>query len=120
MAQALQGQRDKVRELQTKLREARRELWSTALAGTVDEEAVRKQAQTVANLETEMTLLRVKALSKVQPPLSPEQIEKIRNAPGAAGARVGPRAGLRDGGNAGPRRSVTNPQRDQNDLPPKQ
>src|ERR1051325_3977687 len=56
MTQALQSQRNKVRELQAKLRDARRELWSTGLTGTFDEDAVRKQAQAIANLETEMTV----------------------------------------------------------------
>ncbi len=119
LGQALQAQREKVRELQTKIRDARREMWSAAIAGTFDEDAVRKHALAVANLEAEMSVLRAKALSKIQPPLSREQIDQIRNAGPAEGGRMGPRAGMREGG-ASPRRGLTTTNRDENDLPAKQ
>lgn len=111
------GQQEKVRELQGKVRVARQELFSTALGGKFDDEAVRKQASTIAELESELTVLRLKTLSQIQPPLSSDQVEKIRN--------LGP-AGLQQGfrppeSRPAPRKRVLQDvQRDENDLPPKQ
>jgi len=113
MTQALRGQAEKLRELTGKIRDARRELFTAGLDGKFDEAAVRKQAGALAGLEAEMMVLRVKAMSQIQPPLSPEQIQQIRNAAPAGGAR-----GLRPLERARPRNSPSGA-RDQNDLPPK-
>jgi Spy/CpxP family protein refolding chaperone len=114
MEQVLQGQREKLRELEMKTRETRRQLFEAALTGKFDEETVRKQASTLAGLEAEMTVVRAKALSQIQPPLSPEQIERIKNAPmgGAPG-------GARPMERPGRQRILQNQNRDENDLPPK-
>ena len=113
MEQALQAQREKMRELNLKLRDARREMLLAGLDGKFDEAAVRKQAMAVAKLEAELAVLRAKALSQIQPPLTPGQIEKIRNAaPAGPGARAAERPAAR-------RRMPSDPNRDANDLPPK-
>lgn len=105
---AMEAQRESMRGLEPKLRAARRELSDAGLNGTFDETAVREKALAVATLEAEMTVLRTKALSQIQPPLSPEQIVKLKadEAPG--------RRGPAERANPAPA-----PGRDENDLPPK-
>ncbi len=119
LAQALQSQREQVRELEVKIRAARGALFEAGLGGRFDEETVRKQAQVLAGLQVERTVLSLRALSEVKPPLSSEQIERMKNVGPVAPGRVGPRAGI--GGPGGERRrALINTNRDQNDLPPKQ
>src|SRR6185436_15338004 len=115
VAQAMQAQREKVRALETKIGEARRALLAAGLNGKFDEEMVRKRAQAVANLEAEIAVLRMESLSKVQPPLSPEQIEKIINS---MPARMNP--SIRGMEGQGRRRNLSESNRDENDLPSKQ
>jgi Spy/CpxP family protein refolding chaperone len=79
--EALEAQRDQARALDEKLRAARKEVVAAGLAEKFDEDAVRKKAQEVGKLEAELSVLRAKALSKVKPPLSAEQIEQIKNPP---------------------------------------
>src|SRR5450759_5186305 len=64
--QAMEAQREKLRDVETKLRAARRQLFATGLDGTFDEAAVRKQALAVASLEAEMAVIRAKAISQLQ------------------------------------------------------
>jgi Spy/CpxP family protein refolding chaperone len=78
---AMEDQREKMRDLEEKTRDARKELIAAGLAEKFDEEAVRQKALGVAKLEAETTVIRAKALSKVKPPLSAEQIEQIKNPP---------------------------------------
>jgi len=78
---ARQAQQDKVRELETKLRDAHKALFEAGLNAKFDETVVRQKAQAVANLEVEIAVLSAKAFSQIRPPLSPEQIEKFRGGP---------------------------------------
>lgn len=80
MRSIMAAQRDVMRDIQDKMRDARKELLKASLADKFDEEAVRAKALAVAKLEAEITVLRAKALSQVQPPLSDEQVEQISNA----------------------------------------
>jgi len=115
LASVAHEQQGKLNELQAKIRIARKSLLDTGVAKTFDEAAVRQQAQNVANLEAELTVLRLKVLSQVQPPLSPEQVEKIRTI-----GQSGPAQNYRLPENRpGRQRILQNSQRDQNDLPPK-
>jgi Spy/CpxP family protein refolding chaperone len=110
---AFREERDQLMKLEMKLRETRKEMLSAGLNGSFNEDAVRKQAQAAAEIEVEIDVLRVKALSQIQPPLSAEQIEKIQNA------ASGPAGGLRLNDRPANRRALTNTNRDENDLPPK-
>jgi len=101
MRSIMASQRDEMRGIQEKMRVARKELLTASLAGKFDEEIVRAKALAVAKLEADLTVLRAKAMSQVQPPLSDEQIEQIMNAPqdrmqpGAGGPRPNERRGDR-------------------------
>ena len=80
MREAMAADRGQVRDLDLKIRQARRELFELGLKEKFDEAAVRKKATAAAKLEAEMTVLRVKALSRMRPPLTAEQIAKIRES----------------------------------------
>jgi Spy/CpxP family protein refolding chaperone len=110
MREAMQADREKIRDLEQKIRESRRELFELGLREKFDEAAVREKASAAAKLDTEMTVLRVKAVSQIRPPLTAEQIEKIKSA---AGAEMGERQG------EAPRRRHDIP-RDENGLPLKE
>jgi len=110
--EALAEQRDKARELEKKLRDAREAAIAAGLTKTFDENNVREKALEVGRLEAELAVIRARALSEVKPPLSTEQIEQIKNPPPFKPGqdRLRPvRRGVRP--NAGPR--------DENDLPAK-
>jgi Spy/CpxP family protein refolding chaperone len=115
VVQAMQVQRDQSRELEQKLREARKELFTSGLDGKFDEEAVRKHALAVATLEAEMAVLRARAFSQVQPPLSPEQIEKIKSSMPAS-----PPAPVRPADQNPRRRILQDSTREQKGSPPGQ
>ncbi len=81
MRGAMEENRDKMRELEEKLRAARKATLDAVLDKKFDEATVRAKLDAAAKLEAEFTLLRAKAFSKVEPPLSEEQIERIKNPP---------------------------------------
>lgn len=76
---AMAAQRAPMRSLEAKVRAARQALMRASLNDKFDEEAVRAKALEVGKLDVELAVLRAKALSQVQPPLSMEQLEKIVN-----------------------------------------
>lgn len=79
LRQTMESQREKMRETQEKIRDARKALMTAALANDFKDDVVRAKALEVAKLEADVTVLRLKALSEVQPALSKEQLEKIMN-----------------------------------------
>jgi Spy/CpxP family protein refolding chaperone len=81
MRDIMKSQREKMQGMQETIRVARKELMKASLAESFDEEGVRAKALVVAKLEADLTVLRAKAISQVQPPLSAEQIERIINPP---------------------------------------
>lgn len=81
LRQTMEAQREKLRGIQEKIRDARKALMKVALAEEFKDDVVRARALEVAKLEAEASVLRLKALSEVQPALSEEQLEKILNPP---------------------------------------
>lgn len=77
--QTMEAQREKMRGLQEKIRDARKAMMTAAFAEDYNEKKVRAKALEVAKLEADMTVLRLKAVAEVQPALSKEQLEKILN-----------------------------------------
>ena len=75
---ALTNERGRMLELQAKLRAARQDFLVTSLDQKFDENVLRQKAFVAARFEAEMAVIRAKAMSQVQPPLTPEQIEKIK------------------------------------------
>ena len=113
---AMEDEREKMRGLEEKMRGARKELMNAGLAERFDEDAVRGKALEVGKLDAELTVLRAKALSKMKPALSAEQIEQIKNPPPFnpgefRGENRAPSPRRADRPSTGPR--------DENDLPAK-
>jgi Spy/CpxP family protein refolding chaperone len=100
--------RDKVRELEEKVREARKDMFVAGIMQKFDEKTVREKAFEAAKADAELTVLRVKALAEMKPPLSVDQLQRISAA--AEGAQGG------EAGRTGRRAKV---KRDENDLPAK-
>ena len=95
---AMESQRDSMRKLEEKIRDARQALMKASLAEKFDEDMVHAKALKVGKLEAKLAVLRAKAMSKVRPPLSHEQIERISNPPpprDMGGPPNGPRPGPR-------------------------
>ena len=79
--EAMEAQAEKLGDLEQKAREARRDLFETALTDKFEESAFREKALAAAKLEAELTVIRAKALAKMKPPLSAEQIQNLRRPP---------------------------------------
>ena len=107
----MESQRETMRPLEAKLRDARRELLEASL-GKFDEDAIRAKALEVGKLDAELTVLRAKAFSQMKPSLSAEQIEQLKNLP------LNPAGEGRPGNVRQPNRGASR-ERDENDLPPK-
>ena len=108
---AMESQRDSMRKLEEKIREARQALMKASLAEKFDEDMVHAKAIKVGKLEAKLAVLRAKAMSKVRPPLSQAQIERISNPPPPRemnGPSDGPRQGQRPP--PGPRERPVPPQ----------
>jgi Spy/CpxP family protein refolding chaperone len=107
--QAMEGERQKVRELEQKSGEARRELMEAGLVDKFDEAKVREKLNALMKVDADLTMIRIKALSKIEPKLSAEQLEKLRSAPQGEG---GPAPEIR-------KRNRPDVDRDENGLPKK-
>ncbi len=107
--EAMEAQRKTIRELEEKIRDARKEIFEAGFKEKFDEEMVRQKAMAAAKLDAELTVVRTKAFSQIRPALSAEQIEKIKNVPPPATGEVQPER---------PRRRP-DIKRDENGLPPK-
>jgi Spy/CpxP family protein refolding chaperone len=119
LREAMQSQRDKMRGIEEKIREAHKELLKASLAEDFNEDVVREKALQVAKLDAELSVLRARALSKVQPPLSGEQIEKILNPPVPRRGMDGPPDGPPPGPRKHRRPPPGAPGDDDPPLPPK-
>jgi len=110
------NERDRMRELQTKFRAAQQDFLAASLTQKFDENVLRQKALAMSQFEAELTVLRAKALSQVQPPLTVEQIAKIK---GGQAGRAQPlrRQQLERPAQHAPTGTGTN--HDANGLPPK-
>lgn len=120
--QQMESQREPLRGIEMKLRDARAKALNAALERPINENAVRESAMAVASLEAEMSVIRAKAFAQIQPPLSPEQIEKIKSRVAGAPGRPALRNLEHERAQPRPERrhNLTSTNRDENDLPPKQ
>jgi Spy/CpxP family protein refolding chaperone len=78
---AMQADQEKIRELEQQLREARKAAADAGIGKDFKEEDLRAKLEAAAKLDTEITVLRAKALAQVQPPLTDDQIQKLKNPP---------------------------------------
>jgi len=76
------GQRGEMRQLEERLRAARRELLEVALQERANKDLLRRNAEVIGKLETELALRRARVMAEIRPRLSPEQRERLAHAPG--------------------------------------
>ena len=82
--ESLQSSQTEVTELTTKLAAAQKEAVKAALAKDADEKSVRPKIEAVTKIQTEIALLRLKAVKDVASTLTDEQKTQIENRPGMA------------------------------------
>jgi Spy/CpxP family protein refolding chaperone len=113
---AMARQRPRMMELQSQLRTARADFVAASVDQKFDENSLRQKAMAAYRIEAEMAVMRAKAMSEVQPPLSAEQIERIKATQSAQVRPLRPRQPLE---NTAPRNPAVNTNTDPNGLPPK-
>jgi len=118
----LQAHRDQLREINEKAARLRPELDEALLAEKLDEKLVREKVAALAELDGERSLIRARALAKVRPSLSEEQLTRLKHLRAELGRgdfRPGPEhtfRGAGDGGFRGPPQDFRGP--GQGDNPP--
>jgi len=75
----LEPQRDKLPALEEKARASRRALLDAVVGGKFDENLVRQNAESAAGAEAELTVIYVRALSQMRPPMSAQQLQELKN-----------------------------------------
>ena len=75
----MDSQRDQIQPLQEKIRSSRAALLSQIVSGKFDEKQARQFANQSAGAEAQLTVIFVKALSQMQPPLSEKQVAQLKN-----------------------------------------
>jgi Spy/CpxP family protein refolding chaperone len=81
----MQGQREKLRELNEKSMRLRRELEEALFGEKLDENMVRKKTAELSELEAERSLVRARAFAKLRPTFTPEQLERLKQMRSEAG-----------------------------------
>jgi Spy/CpxP family protein refolding chaperone len=76
---AIAPQFGKIQPLEEKTRASRKTLLDEIASGNFDEAAVRQNAEESAKADEELTVIFAKSLSQMQPPLSAQQIEQLKN-----------------------------------------
>lgn len=115
---AMQGNREKMRAIEEKSARLRREIEEAVMAETLDEKAIRDRTRELSDLEAERILLRARAIAKIRPSLTPEQLQKMKEMVAEMGnQRRMDRPGMRPGVGPGGREPLE-PAREGSDLPP--
>src|SRR5579862_823236 len=74
----MDSQRDQIQPLQEKIRSSRAALLNQIVSGKFDEKLAGKYAYQSAGAEAQLTVIFVKALSQMQPPLSEKQVAQLK------------------------------------------
>lgn len=77
--QILAPERGQIRPLEEKLRASRVAMLNEIAGGNFDENLVRQYAAQSAAAEADLSVIFARALSKMQPPLSAQQVAQLRN-----------------------------------------
>lgn len=78
---ASEEDRDRVRQLNEQLRNARRAVAEASFAKEFNEDTLRAKLEAAAKIESELAIIRARSLASIEPPLSDEQIEQLKNPP---------------------------------------
>jgi Spy/CpxP family protein refolding chaperone len=109
LRQAMENQREKVRDLEIQSRQLRRDLFELGLKEKFDEDSVRAKALEAAKADAELAVIRAQAFSRMRPALTADQIQKLK-----AGF-----AAERPDGRPDSSRRRPESERDEHGLPPK-
>jgi len=115
---AMNKQGARIMELQAQLRVAQQNFVTASVEQKFDENAMREKAMAAYRIDAEIAVLKAKAMSEVQPPLTAEQIQKIKTG------QPGPMRPLRPQQQRqlerpAPQNSPASTNQDVNGLPPK-
>jgi Spy/CpxP family protein refolding chaperone len=75
----MDAQRDQIQPLQQTIRSSRAALLNQIVTGKFDEKLARQYAGQSAGAEAQLTVIFVRALSQMQPPLSAQQLAQLKN-----------------------------------------
>lgn len=75
----MDSQRDQIEPLQETIRSSRGALLNQIVTGKFDEKLARQYAGQSAGAEAQLTVIFVRALSQMQPPLSAQQLAQMKN-----------------------------------------
>lgn len=75
----MDSQRDQIQPLQERIRSSRAALLNQIVSGKFDEKLSRQWAAQSAGAEAQLTVIFVRALSQMQPPLSAQQLAQLKN-----------------------------------------
>lgn len=88
LREAMQQVREKSRNLAEKLRASRAKLQDAIWSQNLRENVIREHMREVTKLETELALIRARALASIRPKLTQDQFERLRAARAELGDRV--------------------------------
>lgn len=82
MREAMQASQSELTRLNEKLAAAQKEALAAALASNASEATVRAKVEAVAKIQTEITMLRFKAVKEIAPTLTEDQKAQMQERPG--------------------------------------
>jgi Spy/CpxP family protein refolding chaperone len=111
LREAMQGSQTEMTQLNEKLAAAQKEALKAALAKDADEKTVRAKVEAVGKIQTDIAILRLKAVKEIAPTLTDEQKTQMETRPGMGynmllgsfGGMMGGRRGAGGGGGGGNR-----------------
>jgi Spy/CpxP family protein refolding chaperone len=102
LREAMQGSQAEMTQLGEKLAAAQKEALKAALAKDADEKTVRAKVEAVAKIQTDIAILRLKAVKEIAPTLTDEQKTQLESRPGVGyGMLLGGFGGMGQGGRRG-------------------
>ena len=76
-----EASRESMSELGKKILEKRRGMMGLILAQPVDKKAIRAAFKELAKMESEIAIMRAEMIAAIKPPLSKDQLEKLKQPP---------------------------------------
>lgn len=81
LREKLEASRESMNEIGKKIMEKRRGMMGLVLAQPTDKKAIRAAFKELAKLESEVAIMRSEMIAAIKPPLSEEQLEKLKQPP---------------------------------------
>jgi Spy/CpxP family protein refolding chaperone len=81
LREKMEASRESMSEFGKKILEKRRGMMGLILAQPVDKKAIRAAFKELAKMESEIAIMRAEMIAAIKPPLSKEQLEKLKQPP---------------------------------------